>query len=148
MGAVIHDVILTPLRAIAAPGGEVLHAMTRNDPGFTGFGEAYFSTIEYRKVKAWKRHSSMTLNLMVPVGEIRFVVFDERPNSVSRGRNQIVQLSRAKNYLRLTVPPGVWMGFQGLSTTPSILLNIADMPHDPNESERQPEDFFSFDWNI
>ena len=35
------------------------------DPGFEGFGEVYFSSVLQGLVKAWKRHSRMTLNLDV-----------------------------------------------------------------------------------
>ena len=37
------------------------------------FGEAYFSKIKFNKIKAWKYHSKMTLNLAVPHGKVKFV---------------------------------------------------------------------------
>ena len=42
----IEGVIFTPLSIIDTEGGDVLHAMKSGDPGFFGFGESYFSTIE------------------------------------------------------------------------------------------------------
>ena len=69
-----NALLLTPLKIIPVPGGDVLHAMKYSDKGFTGFGEAYFSTIEPGIIKAWKRHRKMTLNLIVPFGAIRFTV--------------------------------------------------------------------------
>ena len=71
----IEDVILTPLKIIDVPGGSVMHAMKKDDLGYSNFGEAYFSEIEPNNIKAWKRHRKMTLNLIVPNGEIRFVLF-------------------------------------------------------------------------
>lgn len=38
----IDGVLLTPLKQIAHPKGDVFHAMKCVDPGFEGFGEAYF----------------------------------------------------------------------------------------------------------
>ena len=62
----INDVFITPLRIIDTNGGNVLHAMKNDSPGPFGFGEAYFSEIEFKMIKAWKRHREMTLNLVVP----------------------------------------------------------------------------------
>lgn len=138
--------MLTPLRVIPALGGDVWHGMKQTDPGYAGFGEAYFSTIAYRAIKPWKRHLRMTLNLVVPLGQIRFVLRDERPGSGSHGQVQSVCLSREHNYQRLTVPPGIWMAFQGLAAPFSVVLNIADMLHDPEEIERRPLDAFSYNW--
>lgn len=146
MGALIEGVVLTPLRVIPTPGGDVWHGMKRTDPGYAGFGEAYFSTVSYHAIKPWKRHLRMTLNLIVTVGEIRFVLLDERPGSASAGQVQSVRLSREHDYRRLTVPPGIWMAFQGLAMPLSNLLNIADLLHDPDEVERRPLDAFAYHW--
>jgi len=132
----IEDVMLTPLRIIDTHGGDVLHGMKKGDPGYSGFGEAYFSSIEKGAIKAWKRHRLMTLNLVVPVGAIRFVIFDDRPDSSSKGDLRVITLSR-EYYYRLTVPPMLWLGFQGVGERDNILLNIADIPHDPTEVDRK-----------
>jgi dTDP-4-dehydrorhamnose 3,5-epimerase len=146
MGSIIDGVILTPLQMLDAPGGAVLHGIKNTDPGFAGFGEAYFSTIDYGAIKSWKRHLRMTLNLLVPAGEIRFVLLDERSDSPSLGKIQSICLSPEKNYQRLTVPPGLWMAFQGLFSPVSILLNVANLAHDPDEVERLPLNAFPYHW--
>lgn len=142
----INGVLLTSLRVIPTPGGSVLHAMKQSDSGFTGFGEAYFSTVEPGSIKPWRCHLRMTVNLIVPVGGIRFVLHDDRIGSQSRGTFQEVRLSRLENYQRLTVPPGIWVAFQGIGAPENMLLDIADLPHDPDEAERRPLEFFNFDW--
>jgi dTDP-4-dehydrorhamnose 3,5-epimerase len=141
----MQGVLLTPLKDIPLDAGNVLHGMKKEDPGFTGFGEAYFSTVQSGAVKAWKRHRKMTLNLMVPVGEVRFVLFDDRNNSPNHGQYFSINLSR-KNYQRLTVPPMLWMGFQGISEGTNLLLNIADIPHDPEEVNRKGLEELNFHW--
>jgi dTDP-4-dehydrorhamnose 3,5-epimerase len=145
VGDVIEGVAVTPLKIIPAPDGEVLHAIRADSDGYRGFGEAYFSTVSYRGVKAWKRHRLTTLNLVVPVGEIRFAIHDDRPNSASRGLTQAFILSRDR-YTRLTVPPGLWMGFQGLGRELNLLLNVADMAHDPAEADRCAVEAIAFAW--
>jgi dTDP-4-dehydrorhamnose 3,5-epimerase len=145
MGHVIAGVELTPLAIIPALDGEVLHAMRADSVGYHGFGEAYFSTISHRGIKAWKRHRLMTLNIVVPVGQIKFAIHDDRPKSTSYGLTGTFVLS-PKRYMRLTIPPGLWMGFQGLGHELNLLLNIADMAHDPTEADRCPFDTIPFDW--
>jgi dTDP-4-dehydrorhamnose 3,5-epimerase len=141
----IDGVILTRLAIIEGDGGRVMHGLKITDPGFNGFNEAYFSEIGPMKIKAWKRHKKMTLNLIVPIGEIRFVLFDDRlPKENSF---QEINLS-LKHYYRLTIPPMVWLGFQGRSKASSVLLNVADLQHDPEEVDRKDVSEIQFDWSI
>ena len=143
----IDGVKLTPLKHIVVPDGDVFHAMKNTDPGYDGFGEAYFSTIGSSSIKAWKRHNTMALNLVVPIGTIRFVIYDDRDDSLSYDRFYEVTLSR-ENYFRLTVPPKVWMGFQCVSNETSMLLNIANIPHDPNEADKKEIEEIMYDWSL
>jgi len=138
----IKDVLITPLSIINVEGGSVMHAMKDSDSGFSGFGEAYFSNIGSGCVKAWKRHKNMTLNIVVPEGEIIFVLFDDRGEN---GQFQEVILSKS-NYHRLTIPPMIWVGFQGVYRDNSILLNIADIKHEPDEIDRKPIEDIQYKW--
>ena len=142
----VEGVLLTRLEIVSATGGAVLKAMKGDDPGASGFGEAYFSIVEKGAVKAWKRHRKMTLNLIVPCGEIRFVIYDDRPESRTCGSHEEVRLS-LRNYQRLTIPPMLWMGFQGGSEQLNMLLNLADMAHDPAEADRLDPREIAFDWS-
>jgi len=137
------DIVLTPLSIIKTPNGSVLHAMKNNDSGFNGYGEAYFSEIEPQAIKAWKQHKEMTLNLIVPVGAIRFVLLDDRISK--EGNLQQIVLSK-NNYQRLTVPPMVWVGFQGVSNGTSMLLNIANITHSPDEVNVKDINEINFKW--
>ena len=136
MGA-IEEVLLTPLRVIKGETGDVMHALKQQEESFQGFGEAYFSTIHSQAVKGWKKHRKMILNVIVPVGKIKFVLYDARLASKSYQTIQEIILS-AENYQRLTVPPGIWMAFQGIGESDNILLNIASIPHDPLEADSLP----------
>lgn len=140
----IAGLALTPLKRISTPAGDVLHALKAQEDSFTTFGEAYFSMIEPDQIKGWKRHKAMTMNLVVPVGRIGFLVRDEREGSPTKGRTERVELSpnSLADYGRLTVAPDLWMAFGNLDTATSILLNIIDIPHDPDEAETRPLDAF------
>ena len=141
----IEGVVVTPLAIVDVKGGDVLHAMKTVDEGFSGFGEAYFSKVNYGAVKGWKRHRQMTLNLIVPQGKVRFVLFDDRASSLTNGHYQDIVLS-LDQYQRLTVPPLVWGAFQGLAEPDSLLLNIASIPHDPTEADQKPINQFEYEW--
>lgn len=138
----IEGCTLTPLCIISGEKGDVMHAMKATDESFSAFGEAYFSSVKRGETKGWKRHLRMTLNLVVPVGSIRFYLQDGRPSSTSHGLTEEVELS-IENYQRLTVPPSVWLAFEGLADGLNLLLNIADLPHDPNEVESKSLDLSS-----
>jgi len=132
------------LKVISAPGGDVMHAMKSSSKGFRGFGEAYFSVIENGLVKAWKRHKKMTLNIIVPLGKIRFVLFDDR-----KKKNQFKEyILSPEDYFRLTIPPMVWVGFQDLTKKKSMLLNIADIEHNPQELEKIDVDKIPYSWDL
>jgi len=140
----INDVIITPLDTITTPNGDVLHAMKNDSKGFAGFGEAYFSEIQPKKIKAWKRHRKMMLNLIVPAGKVKFVMFDDRKMNDSEFFEVIIS---RENYCRLTIPPMIWFGFQGLSRNNSIVLNLASIAHDPEEVDRKKFDEINFEWS-
>lgn len=135
----MDGVILRPLKQIYHPKGDIFHAMKKSDDGFDGFGEAYFSTINKGDIKGWKKHTKMTLNLIVPVGEIEFVVYNEETKEFFS-----VKLSQ-NNYQRLTVKPGLWMAFRGCGEY-NILLNLASIEHDPNEAISIDIEDIKYEW--
>jgi dTDP-4-dehydrorhamnose 3,5-epimerase len=141
----ITEVTTTPLSIIDTKGGAVLHAIKRSDCGFAGFGEAYFSTIEHNAIKGWKRHKKMVLNLIVPIGSVRFILYDDRKNQ--NKKFQEVVLSLKSGYDRLTVPPMIWVGFQGLDIHSSIVLNIASIEHSLEEVDQKELDEIKFNWS-
>jgi dTDP-4-dehydrorhamnose 3,5-epimerase len=114
--------------------------MLRSDSeDFAGFGEIYFSTIHPNAVKAWHRHSAMTLNYAVVFGQIKFVLFDDRPGSSTRGELQEFYIS-PENYYLVTVPPMIWNGFKAVGSVEAIVANCATIPHDSSEIQRLPAD--------
>ena len=141
----ISGVKLTPLKIIEHPLGDVLHGLKSSDVGFEGFNEAYFSTIKFGVVKSWKKHIKMTLNLIVPVGKIGFILVDKRKDSITNDKFMDITLS-VENYYRLTVPPHIWVGFKGLGKSTNLLLNIANLNHDPSEIVRADLNKFNFKW--
>ena len=129
----IKGVIITSLNQISDDRGSVLHMIRSDSNDFKSFGECYFSEVLPGKVKAWKRHKHQIQNLAVPIGQIKIVLFND----------SIIEeylIGRPNNYFRITIPPGVIYGFSCISNDKALVVNCADIPHDPMESE-------SFDLN-
>ena len=141
--AVIDGITLTPLSIIPVEKGNVLHAINCAESGFSGFGEAYFSDVDYGAVKGWKKHNEMVSNIVVPVGEIKFVFYDDRVGSKTIHQYQEATLSR-DTYMRITAEPGIWMAFQGAAQGHNMLLNIASIKHEPSESISVPIEQFDY----
>ena len=143
MGVVsLEDILITPLKRIPTVGGDVIHALKNSDDGFNGFGEVYFSWVEHGAIKAWKYHQHMTLNLVVPLGEVSFVFHLKDQEKYFRTEN-----IGEERYARLTVPPGIWFGFQGKASGKSLLMNVADIEHDPDEVLRKPVSNIFYKWD-
>jgi len=140
----ISGVALTPLKQFPLEHGDVLRGLKSNDNGFEGFGEAYFSFIIFNKIKAWKKHRKATLNIIVPIGEIQFVIYDDREDSPTFENFYSVSLSR-NNYQRLTIPPMLWMGFKG-NGKQNLLLDIMNIRHDLDDEDRSPVESFAYSW--
>jgi dTDP-4-dehydrorhamnose 3,5-epimerase len=145
----IDGVVVQPLRIIPDERGRVMHMLRASDPWFAGFGEIYFSTIYPGVVKGWHLHKKMILNYAVPVGRIKFVLFDPREGSPTRGRLQELFLG-PDQYCLVQVPAGVWNGFKGVGTEPALVANCATLQHDPDEIVRMDphRNDIPYDWSL
>lgn len=146
MDKIIEGVILTPLKQIVNPKGDLYHAMKQSDNGYKSFGEAYFSTVTKDEIKGWKKHTVMVLNLIVPIGAVEFIIYDDRIDSSTKNQFFSLILSQ-ENYQRLTVPAGVWMAFRGIGEDLNMLLNIASIEHDPSEAISKQLTDINYTWN-
>lgn len=134
----MDGVKLTSLKIINNSKGDIFHAIKSSSDGFSKFGEAYFSEIKFNKIKGWKMHKEMTLNLVVVVGKVQFVVYD--------GKSFFSTILSKDNYYRLTVEPKLWVAFKGLSKNMNLVLNIANIQHDPRESVNKELFEIEYDW--
>jgi len=139
----------TELRRIETSGGEVMKALHADESDFNGLGEAYFSRVNPDCIRGWKRHNEMTVNVVVPVGHVRFVV--HRPGSPDADGNaadvfDAYDLGPMHSYGRLTIEPGTWFGFMG-GVDGGLVLNLSDIVHRPDEADGKELDEFNYNWN-
>ena len=143
MDTLIEGCLISPLKIVPKDGGQIRRGLRASDIGYEGFSEIYFSSIDSGVTSDWKRHKRMTLNIVVPVGEITFFLYDDRIDSTTYSK--FFQITLGENrYCRLTVPPNIWVAFRGLTQPTSMLANIANMEHDPDEADREPISKFDF----
>jgi dTDP-4-dehydrorhamnose 3,5-epimerase len=140
--SMIEGVAITPLQVISMQAGNVMHGMKKDDIGFSGFGEAYFSLINSGAIKGWKRHREMVCNFIVPNGKIKVVIFDDKTGLFDEF------ILSPQNYFRLTIPPNFWVAFQGIDEVASLLLNVASVRHDPTEVDNKELDKIRYNWRI
>ena len=131
---------INSIDTIAVNGGNVKHFLNSDDASYKGFGEVYFSFIDFGMIKGWKLHTKMTMNLVVPIGDVGFVFYDEVNKLFMK-----IKIGE-KNYKRITVPPNIWFGFKGLCSNHNLVVNLADIKHDQNEARKLDISTFSYKW--
>lgn len=141
----IQGVLLTPKKVVGDDRGQVMHVLRSDDPNFIAFGEAYISEIFARVTKGWKLHTLSTSNMVVPVGEVRFVMYDTREESPTFGKFDDVTIGD-KNYQLLTIPPHVVYAWRNVRDTTAVVLNCATELWSPNESSNLPLETYPFEW--
>ena len=145
----IDGVKIFPLRRIPDERGFVMHMLRADDPHFEGFGEIYFSVIYPGVIKAWHLHARMTINYAVVDGNIKLVLYDQRPGSSTNGTLQEIVFGQI-NYQLVRVPPGVVNGFTAVGDARAVVANCASIPHDPTEITRMDPlgSAIPYDWRL
>lgn len=127
MGDTIRDVTVASLKRFHDECGVVMHIMKAIDPVFTGFGEVYCSSIYPGMIKGWHVSENATVHYVVIKGMMKLVLYDDRKHSETRGAIQEISLGE-HNYVRVSIPPGIWRGFQCLGIETAILCDVVDIP--------------------
>lgn len=145
----IDGVIQTSLKQIHDERGKVMHMLRASDPHFSKFGEVYFSWIYPSIIKAWHKHHEMIMNYAVPVGAIKLVLYDDRPDSPTCGEINEFFMNN-ENYYLLTIPCGLWYGFKTVGDVAAMIVNCTTIPHDPTEIARIPynDPMISYNWDL
>jgi dTDP-4-dehydrorhamnose 3,5-epimerase len=148
-GELIDGVVIKKLNKIPDERGSIYHMLKKEDKEFNGFGEIYFSTIYPGVIKAWHIHEEMELNYAVVSGDIKMVLYDDRPKSKTKGQLMEIFLGD-RNYLLIKVPPKVWNGFKGIGVKEAIVANCATLSHRPDEIKRLDPSSknIPYDWSL
>ncbi|MFA6427523.1 MAG: dTDP-4-dehydrorhamnose 3,5-epimerase family protein [Candidatus Magasanikbacteria bacterium] len=134
-GTSIDGVVIKKIEAIPDERGAIYHMLRSDETLFEKFGEIYFSKAYPGVIKGWHLHKEMTLNYSVVMGLIKLVLYDDRPESPTKGGVMEIFMGE-DNRMLIKIPPHVWNGYKTIGTQSSILANCATLPHTPGEMER------------
>jgi dTDP-4-dehydrorhamnose 3,5-epimerase len=145
----IDGVQVIPLRRIPDERGTIYHMLRSDDSHFDQFGEIYFTSVYAGVVKGWHKHRDMTLNYACIFGRVKLALYDDRPDSATVGTVVEVFLG-PDDYSLVTIAPGIWTGFKGMSEPFAIVANCCTHPHDPSRTTRiDPFDNdIPYDWGV
>ena len=132
---------LSKLSTIKNKNGKLLHVIHKNSKNFIGFGEVYISWILPKKIKGWKKHSKMTMNLSVPVGKVMFIFY--KNDLIKKFTKYIIG---ENNYKLITVPPGYWFAFKNLSKNRSMVINFSNVVHNDKEVRKLNLKKINYNW--
>ena len=116
------------IKIIKNSKGNILKGIDKNNKYFLGFGELYFSWIKKNSIKAWKRHNKITSIFIVPVGHVKFVLFEN-----GKFKSYIIGESK---YKILRIRPNTWYGFKGISKNNNLILSLINQVHNDKEMDR------------
>jgi dTDP-4-dehydrorhamnose 3,5-epimerase len=145
----ISGVQISPRKIIPDERGKIMHIMKSTDNQYNTFGEVYCSTVYPGIIKGWHMHKKMTLNYVVLKGNIKFVLYDDRPASETYKQIQELIIGESQ-YVMVTVPPLIWNAFKGLGMEEAFVINLTDIPHDPEEIIRMDphkNEIINYDWS-
>ena len=142
----ISGVKINNLKTFLTDGGSVGHVIKKNDKNFFGFGEVYYTSIKYNKIRGWKLHKKMIVNLMVLIGKLEIIIFDNRKKSKTNGKFKKIILNE-NDGKRLTINKNLWFAFKGISKTETKIINISNILYDKNELLEKKLNEINFDWS-
>ena len=136
----ISGVSAKELKFIKDKRGRLAEILRSDDSVFKKFGQVYVTTAKPYAVKAWHYHKKQTDNFFCIFGKMRVGLYDSRRNSPTFGKTQEIIMSFEKPVL-LTIPPGVWHGFECVGKKEAAIINICTHLYDykkPDEYRADP----------
>ena len=99
-----------------------MELLRSDDDLFLKFGQVYMTTAYPGVVKGWHYHQKQTDNFVVIQGMMKVVLYDDRPESPTRG--QVNEFFMGDyNSMLLSIPNLVIHGFKCISQHEAILIN-------------------------
>ena len=146
----IDGVKIKTLRVIPDERGRLMEILRCDDPIFKEFGQVYMTTACPGAVKAWHYHKHQTDNFCAVVGMMKVVLYDDRPDSPTRGTVE-EHFIGVHNPVVLQIPNGVYHGFKCVSETEAIVINTPTEKYnydDPDEYRLPPHGGpVPYDWD-
>lgn len=138
----IQGVEIKKLKVIPDERGRLMEILRADDAIFEKFGQLYLTTAYPGVVKAWHRHKVQYDYLTIIKGMAKFVLYDARDDSETKGEIDELFIGE-HNPLLLKIPPGVYHGFKCIGENECLALNIPTELYNyscPDEERIDPHD--------
>jgi dTDP-4-dehydrorhamnose 3,5-epimerase len=137
----IEGVQVCPLKLLPNEKGRLMEVQRADDRIFPGFGQVYITSTLPGIIKAWYRHETQIDQIAVIVGMLKLVLYDNRENSLTRGKINTIFLGELAPKL-VQIPPGIWHGFQAIGEREAFALHLNSVAFqaDSPDEERLPFD--------
>ena len=112
---------------------------------------AYLFSIRPGRIKGWGMHERQTDRYAVLAGDVRVVLYDDRPRSPTRGQFCQFYFTDAVRGL-VRIPPGVWHADQNFGPREAMVMNFPTRPYNRAKPDKRRLDPHSnaipFDWAL
>jgi len=129
--------------------GRLMEILRSDDDLFIKFGQVYVTTVYPDVVKAWHMHKIQSDNVACVSGMIQMALYDARENSPTYKKLDVFYIGDFGPML-VQIPPGIYHGWKGVSTTEAIVINCSTEPYNhsnPDEYRLAPDTKeIPFDW--
>lgn len=138
------------LRVIPDERGRLMEILRADDEIFEQFGQVYMTTCLPGVVKAWHYHMEQRDNFACVVGMLKVALYDNRPDSPTRGQLDEFFIG-VHNPMLISIPPRVLHGFKCISQEEAIVINTPTKPYNsqkPDEYRIPPHSpEIPYDWS-
>jgi dTDP-4-dehydrorhamnose 3,5-epimerase len=126
----IHGVVIRPAITLADDRGtlcEILNPAWNVHPAPLTY--VYQFTIRPGKIKGWHAHHQHDDRIFISQGEIKVVLYDDRPDSPTYGMiNEIYRSERQRSLM--VIPAFVYHAHQNIGTTDALLISSPSRTYD------------------
>ena len=95
----------------------------------------YQTSVRPRQIKGWARHEVKIDRYSLASGDLMVLMYDDRPDSPTRGVTQRVMLS-AEGDRQVLIPVGVWHMIINLGDEDAQLINFPTEPYHHDKPDR------------
>ncbi|MBB3041448.1 dTDP-4-dehydrorhamnose 3,5-epimerase family protein [Nocardioides sp. LMS-CY] len=100
------------------------------------FAYAYQTSIRPGMLKGWFLHEEKLDRYHLVCGELLVLLYDDRPESPTRGQHQKLVLGEASGARQVLIPPRVWHLSLNVGAEDAILVNLPSTHYDHENPDR------------
>ena len=136
LGRRIAGLLLRPAQTHQDRRGELVEVF---NPAWKFHGAplvyAYQATVRPGQVKGWVVHRKQTDRIFTSLGVQRWIFFDDRKGSRTRGLLNHFTFGERSRML-IAIPPGVWHAVQNVGSTDALFFNLPTQPYQHNDPDK------------